>query len=230
MDHSVDIKDHITTVTLNRGAVNALDLPSILFLEEAFRTASAEKALLLTGQGKAFCAGVDTKAYISYTTAERHDLVRAITRMVSALLHHPAPTIAALNGHALGGGFGLMLCTDYRLACEDPAHQFGLPEAAAGVPYPAGPSKVIAHELPGPLLRYLTLTSKSLGSSELLSHQVIDEIVPAEDLRDKAVEAAKTLLAQPAFRIVKQQMRQDLMTAVAQLAASGEEPFLSSFG
>src|SRR5271168_2639186 len=102
---TLSITDHagIAILALNRPPVNALDLAMILALEQSFLGLHQRppKALIVTGSGNAFCAGVDTKAYAGYTPADRRELVLAITRMVAALYTLDVPTIACLNGHAL---------------------------------------------------------------------------------------------------------------------------------
>src|ERR1700758_3958351 len=95
-------------------------------------------------------------------------MVRGITRMVARLLAIPAPVVAAMNGHALGGGFVLMLACDYRIAAAVEAAKLGMTEAKAGIPFPAGPLEVMRHELRPEMLRRLTLTGAVLDPRELL--------------------------------------------------------------
>jgi peptidoglycan/LPS O-acetylase OafA/YrhL len=99
--------------------------------------------VVLTGGGQVFSAGVDTRAFARYSRDQRQAMVRAITRMVAQLLAIPVPVVAAVNGHALGGGFVLMLACDYRIAVDVEAAKFGMTEAQAGIPFPAGPLEII---------------------------------------------------------------------------------------
>ena len=108
-------------LTIDRPPVNALDLDAIASLEQAFAAAAADgpaNGVVLTGAGQVFSAGVDTRAFARYAREQRHAMVRAITRMLARLLAIPVPVVAAVNGHALGGGFVLMLGCDYRLAVD----------------------------------------------------------------------------------------------------------------
>ena len=114
----------VSQVRLDRPPVNALDLPTINAVQSAFETADSSAPIILTGTGKAFSAGVDTRAFGAYSGQEKADMIRAITRMVSAIVSHPAPVIAAVNGHALGGGFVLMLCADFRVVTDDTDAKF----------------------------------------------------------------------------------------------------------
>lgn len=213
-----------TWIRLARPPVNALDAPMIEALREAFETADPARPVILTGDGQAFSAGVDTRAFAGYSPAGKAGMVRAITRMTAAIVSHPAPVIAAVNGHALGGGFVLMLCTDVRLIRDDDGVKYGLTEARAGVPFPAGPLAIIRHHVPQGLLRKMTLTSHVIGRDDLLSASLADRAVPAEDLATAARTAAHDTASQPAFRQVKQQMLGDLAGKLHALAQTGSDP------
>jgi enoyl-CoA hydratase len=230
---SVNDHDGVAVVSIERPPVNALDLPTIEALEFAFaRLAGAppRAGAVLTGAGKTFSAGVDTRAFASYDRETRRRMVLAITRITSAILSMPCPLVAAVNGHALGGGFVLMLCCDYRLAVDDAALRLGLTEARAGVPFPAGPVAVMRREVPAALLRQLTLSSRVVSPQELLPYGVIDRLASAAGIVEEAVTAARDLGSQPAFRVVKQQVRGALAAELRALAAAGSDPFLDSFG
>ena len=129
---------------------------------------SPKNGVVLTGGGQMFSAGVDTRAFAGYGREQRHRMVLAITRMVSHLLAIPVPVVAAINGHALGGGFVLMLGCDYRMAAASEATKLGMTEARAGIPFPAGPLEIMRHELSGEMLRRMTLTSAVLSVQEVL--------------------------------------------------------------
>jgi enoyl-CoA hydratase len=186
--------------------------------------------VVLTGGGQVFSAGVDTGAFARYSRDQRQAMVRAITRMVAQLLAIPVPVVAAVNGHALGGGFVLMLACDYRIAVDVEAAKFGMTEAQAGIAFPAGPLEIIRHELGPELLRRLTLTSAVLSARELLDSRTIDELCAVEDLKSRSLARAKSLAAQPAFHTVKRQIRGSPAQRVAALASAGQDPFLGDFG
>lgn len=219
----------VTQVRLDRPPVNALDLPTINAVQSAFETADSSAPIILTGTGKAFSAGVDTRAFGAYSGQEKADMIRAITRMVSAIVSHPAPVIAAVNGHALGGGFVLMLCADFRVVTDDTDAKFGLTEARAGVPFPAGPLEVIRHEVSPGLLRRLTLSSEIVRASTLMSEGLADQLASPDQLQPSAIKAAQDLASQPAFAVVKRQIRGDLQKQLKALAASGKDPLADQF-
>lgn len=218
--------DETLLITIDRPPVNALDFEAVEALEQAFAAAAREaprNGVVLSGGGKVFCAGVDTRAFAGYSGERRHAMFRAITRMVARLLAIPAPVVAALNGHAMGGGFVLMLACDYRMAADVESAKFGVTEAQAGIAFPAGPLEVIRHELAPELLRRLTLTSAVVGARELLEARIVDELGRVEDLVSRSITCAARLAAQPGFRAVKQQIRGGLAQRVAALAAAGHD-------
>jgi len=216
-------------LTLDRPPVNAMDLDAVLALEAALGDIAAAPppaGLVLTGAGRAFSAGVDTRAFGGYGRADRAAMILGITRMLGRLYALRCPVVAAVNGHALGGGFVLMLACDVRLAAPGEA-RLGLTEAQAGVPFPAGPLEVIRAELAPDLLRRLTLTSETLSPAELDGLGVIDSLVEG-DLVAAAVERAGQLARQPAFGLVKAQLRAPVVARLAALAAAGEDPLIAA--
>jgi enoyl-CoA hydratase len=232
MNISLEHRNEVALLTLRRPPVNALDLPMILALEQVFLKLAQErpKGLVLTSEGPAFCAGVDTKAFAGYRPIERKDMVLAITRMVGALYSLDLPTVAAVAGYALGGGFVLMLGCDVRLVTTAPVARFGLTEAKAGVPFPAGPLEVIRAELPVPALGRLVLTSMTICAAEVVALGVAEPAEREERLVEQALQRAGELAAQPAFSVVKRQLRAPVVSKLAELIDSKTDTFLAAFG
>src|SRR5215468_11151898 len=225
--------DETLLVTIDRPPVNALDLDAIAALEQVFAVATREVpsgGVVVTGRGQVFSAGVDTRAFAGYSRDQRRAMVRAITQMVAQLLAIPVPVVGAINGHALGGGFVLMLACDYRIAADIEAAKLGMTEAQAGIPFPAGPLEVIRHELSPELLRRLTLTCAVLNTRELLEARILDALCTVEDLKLKSIALAKSLATQPGFRAVKRQIRGGLAERVADLASADQDAFFDEFG
>ena len=181
--------------------------------------------VVFTGHGAIFSAGVDTHAFASYDTAQRLVMAQSITRMTAAILSVPVPLVGAINRHALGGGLVLSLCCDWRIAADDQKIKLGLPEAAAGVPFPAGPVEILLNELPGSTVRRLTLSGETMSPQSMQALGVIDELCVREDLLERAIERVRALAIQPGFSIVKRQFRGPLVDKVKALAREGSEPF-----
>jgi len=230
---TTSVIDETLLIVMDRPPVNALDLETIVALEHVFADAvrnTPKNGVVLTGGGQVYSAGVDVRAFAAYSRDQRHELVRAITRMVAQLIAISSPVVAAVNGHALGGGFVLMLGCDYRIAADSELAKLGMTEAQAGIPFPAGPLEVMRHELAPELLRHLTLTSAVLTPREFLQARVLDELCPAQDLRSRSLAIVSKLAAQPGFRAVKQQVRGGLAERIGRFVAAGHDPFLDAFG
>lgn len=232
MPVTTSVIDDTLLIVIDRPPVNALDLDTIIELERVFADAGQKaprNGVVLTGGGQVFSAGVDVRAFVGYSRDQRHAMVRAITRMVAQLIAIPRPVVASVNGHALGGGFVLMLGCDYRIATDSELVKLGMTEAQAGIPFPAGPVEVIRNELAPELLRHLTLSSAVLTPRDFLQARVLDELSAAEELRSRSLAMATKLAAQPGFQAVKRQMRGDLLGRINRFVSSGDDPFLEAF-
>lgn len=223
-----ELSNGVVRLTINRPPVNALDLEAIAMLTSTFKQlaeAPPASGVLLTGAGKAFCGGVDVKAFASLDPAGRIDLARAITAMTASAIALPCPVITLVNGHALGGGLVLALCTDWRIAVDDPRIKLGLLEAKAGVPFPSGPMAILRYLLSGSLMRQLALSSADLSSTTMHDKGIIDELCAADELLQRGLGRLNHLSGQPGFAVVKRQTLAPLVDELTQLVRSGDEPF-----
>jgi enoyl-CoA hydratase len=200
--------DGPTVLRIERPPVNALDLGVIEELAEAVSAelGSAASALVLTGSGPAFSAGIDTKAVATATPAQLAASVTALNAMVSALYSAPVPVVAAVNGHALGGGLVIALTCDIRVAARGD-YVLALNEAQAGVPFPAGPLRVVQAALDPSVASELCLSSRRIGPEEALALHVVDELSEPERLERRAIERAAEMASFGAYARVKQQLR-----------------------
>ena len=206
---TVDDRDGVRVLTLARPPVNAIDLPLVESLTEQLVEAEAAtgcRALVLTGAGRAFSAGVDTLVVPAYDEAMRERMGLAINRMVHALYGLAKPTVAALGGHALGGGLVLALACDFRIGAEG-AYHLGLLEVTAGIPFPAVPLIVVKSELGPRAARRLALGGERITPSDPLAAEILDEIVPAARLLEVAIERAVALADLPGYAMVKRQLK-----------------------
>ena len=221
-------QDGVARLQLAHPPVNALGSEQVDQITQAVRELDGQMPLLISGQGPAFCAGVDTKAFAAYSGEQQAQLVYGISAMTLALLSHPAPMVAAVNGHALGGGLVLMLCADYRLLSDDPLIKLGLTEAAAGIPFPAGPLEIIRHTLNPGVLRQLTLSSRIISPQQAIAAQIADDLCPADKLLERGLAQAVSLAEQPAFAAVKQQVQGDLINRLQAIVAQKADPLAVS--
>src|SRR5438876_4583846 len=162
--------------TINRPERrNALSPGVIDGLLEAFRRAGSDdtvRAVVVTGAGDAaFCAGGDVGGFAQ---ASAESAPAAIARLLDGLWHHPLPTIARVNGRALGGGFGLMLACDLGVAADDV--EVGMPEINLGL-WPHVITAVVQRTVPRRVALELMLTGRRVPAEEALRWGMVNAVV-----------------------------------------------------
>jgi E-phenylitaconyl-CoA hydratase len=196
-------RDRTLLVRIDRPeALNALDPESMIALNAAMREFRDDPELfvaVITGTGeRAFCTGADLKRTLptevsfaeTYFQPYRHSVeaghyVRALTL---SELDIPKPLIAAVNGHALGGGAEIALDCDIRIASDNAT--FGLPEARWGsVPAVGGVSKIL-RAVPRAVAMQMLLTGDRIDATEAHRVGLVSEVVPPDRLLDRALEIA----------------------------------------
>jgi enoyl-CoA hydratase/carnithine racemase len=136
----------------------------------------------------------------------------------------PRPVVCAVNGHAIAGGLVLALCADYRVAATE--GRYGLTELRAGVPYPTMALEVVAAELAAPAARRLVLRADLVDAAALRELGAFDEVVPPDDVLDRALAVAEDLAALPAsaYAATKRRLRADVLGIAARLQAGEVDP------
>jgi enoyl-CoA hydratase len=219
--------DGVRVLRLARPPVNPIDLGLVAEIEAALEAARGGP-LVLAGSATCFSAGVDTKAVRGYGAAERRQMVLGIDRMLARLYGYPGPTVAAVSGHALGGGLVLALACDVRLAASAPA-KIGLTEVTAGIPFPAAALAIVQAELSPPAARDLCLTGRIVDAGEGVALGLFDRVEPAAELVSRAVEAARALAASAAYARVKAQLRAATNARLAHIVAAEDDPLLEGW-
>jgi methylglutaconyl-CoA hydratase len=188
----------IATITLNRpDKRNAISTEMIQELLAALSEAqeSSARVTILTGSGKAFCAGMDIDALRQIASQPAHEHLSDSKRMGElfyTVYAFPKPLIAAVNGAAVAGGCGLATLADITLAV--PEAKFGYTEARIGF-LPAIVSVFLLRQIGEKRARDLLLTGRLIDAAEARDIGLVNEIVPAEKLMARAVEQAETLIA-----------------------------------
>src|SRR5215467_8759300 len=186
----------IATITLNRADKrNAISYELIDDLLAALQQAanSPAQVVILTGAGKAFCSGMDLDNLKQLTGRTHEQNVRDSETMASlfrTLYDFPKPTIAAVNGPAIAGGTGLATLCDFTLAV--PEAKFGYTEVRIGF-VPAIVSSFLIANIGEKRARDLLLTGRLFDAAEALRIGLITEIVPPEQLLDRARALARQL-------------------------------------
>jgi enoyl-CoA hydratase len=221
-------RDGVHLLTLCRPPVNAFDRHLVSGFLEALRAARADPdciAIVVTGCPGIFCAGIDTRETPAYSRLERADMLRTINRMTCQLYSMPKPVVAAISGHALGGGLVIALACDVRLAARG-AFKLGLTEAEAGIPFPAGPLAIVHGELAPHVIRDLTLRAKTVAPDHPAMANVIDRVVDPDALLDEAVKEARALASLCGYREIKAQVRAPVIERLRHIVQEDDEPLL----
>jgi len=184
--------DGVAVITLDRPAIhNAFDDHLIETLTEALEVIGADpdlRALILTGRGKSFSAGADLnwmRRTADYGEDDNLKDARALARLMTTLDQLPKPTLAKVNGAALGGGVGLICCCDMVIAAEHA--RFGTTEVKLGImPSVIGPYVVRA--IGARHARRIMLTGERFDANEALRLGLIHQVATADSL-DEAIEA-----------------------------------------
>jgi enoyl-CoA hydratase len=151
----VDVRDGVHVVMFARPSVNAVnvDLAEALHVAvDSLVDARDCRALVLTGDRRSFCAGIDHRDVPAYDPATRARMLRTINRTIRALYGMAKPVVAAVSGHAIGAGLVIAIASDYRVFTRG-AFKLGFTEAAAGIPFPAAPLAICRAELSPRALR-----------------------------------------------------------------------------
>jgi methylglutaconyl-CoA hydratase len=193
----LDYKDSVATLTLNRPEKrNAL---SFQLIDEMMHTLdeverSSAQVLILTGAGKGFCAGMDLAELRSLLDKSPDEHLKDSTRaaqLFRRLYDFPKPTIAAVNGAAIAGGTGIATMCDFTLAVPDA--RFGYTEVRIGF-VPAVVASILVWQVGHKIARDLLLTGRFFDAEEARRLGLVNEIIPADKLMERARELAGVLL------------------------------------
>ena len=215
----IDLKtdDGIAVVTIAHGKANALDIELCEALVKCFEEfrASDVKAVVITGQGRMFSAGVDLVRVSSGGADYVRKLLPVLNGAFDAVFFLPKPVVAAVNGHAIAGGCVLTCCADRRLMARG-GGRIGVTELLVGVPFPTLAFEIVRAAVPSRHLAEFTLGGATYEADEALSRGWVDEIMEADALMANAMAAARRLasLSPFAFAHTKTQMRQPVVERI----------------
>ncbi len=214
----------VRVLELRHGKANALDLELFGALMEALeeaRAAAGCRALVLTATGGIFSAGVDLKRVLAEGPEYLAAFVPRIGEGLARLFSHPQPVVAAVNGHAVAGGCILACACDRRITADGGA-RIGVPELAVGVPYPSAALEILRFTVGDRALQEVVLTAGTSEVREARRLGLVDEVVPAGELRTRAVAVAAQMaaVAPDTFALTKRQIRQPLLDRLRAPAAA----------
>ena len=184
--------DGIRTLKLAHGKVSAIDieLGEALIQEMDDARDASVKAVILTGTGSSFSAGIDLFRLLKEGPEYGRRFLPVLDNFLRAALTLPKPMIAAINGHAIAGGCILAATCDHRIMTEGNG-RIGVPELAVGVPFPSLPLQIMSARVADGPLRDLVFSGRTVLIDEAKTLGLIDEKCPSGMLMDRAMEVAQ---------------------------------------
>lgn len=202
--------DGIVTLRLAHGKASALDLELAEGLARAVAEidAAGARAIILTGTGSIFSAGVDLVRLVDGGRDYAERFLPALSRLCLDLFALQRPVVVAVNGHAIAGGAILAALSDVKLMARGNG-RIGVPELLVGVPFPPAVLEILRFAWPPQTLGSLVCSGRTVTPDDALRLGVIDEVVEPDALLARAEEHARQLAALPprAFALAKRQLR-----------------------
>lgn len=206
MSTRYEIEGDVAVVTLNRpDRFNAIDAKLSAAVVDALARAGEEaRAVVLTGEGKAFCSGADLSGFTDEYESGEPDLAAHLDEEFHPLVHAiggcAVPVIAAVNGVAAGAGMGLALGCDLRVMAE--SAYFTSAFTAIGLVPDSGSTWLLPHHLGASLALEMALTNRRMSASEAQDRGLCAEVTPDGDVLARALEYAKKLADLPTDALI----------------------------
>ena len=213
-----DDVDEIAVVRLAHGKVNALDLELCEAITRTFAEVDGgpARAIVLTGSGRSFSAGVDLWRLLDAGEAYGKAFLSALVDAFEAVFTFGKPVVAAVNGHAVAGGCILVSGCDRRLMAAG-SGRIGVTELPVGVPFPVSALEILRYALGTQRTREAVLVGATYEPEAAVAKGYLDEVVPPERLLADAVATARRLAGVPAdtYRFTKDQLRRETVQRIA---------------
>ena len=197
-------QDAIGHVVLDRPPANSYDRAFLDELDAAIEDArrdDAVKAILVrSANERFFSAGADINVFAKGDLDVENEFVVCANEAMGKLEAVPKVVVAAINGHCLGGGLEIALCCDFRIAAEG-AYRIGLPEVTLGLLPGTGGTQRLPRLIGRQKALDLMLRGRTLTPQDALAAGVVDEVVPAGMLLDKALERTRAYATGPTYAI-----------------------------
>lgn len=207
---NVEQRGGIGMLHMTHGRANAMDTEFCAGLAAELERQREQdvQALVITGQGRIFSAGVDLLRLVEGGPSYLSGFLPALGRLFETLFSYPKPVVAAVNGHAIAGGCILACAADYRLMTQQKG-RIGVPELLVGVPFPTIALEIMRNAVAPQHLANLLYSGETVAPAQAVEYGMIDELVESDALLERAIAAAERLASLPsrAFTLTKQQLR-----------------------
>ncbi len=217
-DLQVDQDEGVALWRMNRpDRLNAVTMEMYQGLERAIGSAAGQptiRAAILTGAGRAFCVGADLKAHSGRGADDDPGKYIAAGQQTNrALQRFPKPTVAAINGHAIGAGLELALSCDFLIVAEDA--KLRLPELGLGTFFGGGTAYTLAQRVGAARARELLLSGEFVMGTEAAAIGLVTRSVPTDRVFHSAMELARALAAKAPRSVA---LAKDLLDRAPQLS------------
>jgi len=198
-----DKQDGVAVIRLNRPQVlNAMNKRLWLDMQTALEDARADEAIkvvVVTGEGRAFSTGADLKESKTRSIEDYRDYLVSLQEVSRTIIRFEKPTIAAVNGFAIGSGYELALACDIRIAAEEA--KIGSPEAKVTSSVTGGAFRLVQNLIGPGKARELLFTGEYIDGVEAQHIGLVNRAVPAEKLMETVMEMAAKIAANSAFSL-----------------------------
>src|SRR3954464_7399131 len=201
---NVEKHDDVAVVRLEHGKVNALDIELLRAIRETMQGLTSAGAVVMTGNGRAFSAGVDLRRIAEGGPSYAEEFLPALSDAFLSVFDCPRPVVAAINGHAIAGGCVIAAAADLRLMSGG---SIGLTELLVGVQFPTVPLEISRYAFASHTGR-LALTAETFGVDDALRLGLVDEVVGPDELLPRALSRASALggIASHVYAATKEQL------------------------
>ena len=198
-----DKQDGVAVIRLNRPQVlNAMNKRLWLDMQTALEDARADEAIkvvVVTGEGRAFSTGADLKESKTRSIEDYREYLVSLQEVSRTIIRFEKPTIAAVNGFAIGSGYELALACDIRIAAEEA--KIGSPEAKVTSSVTGGAFRLVQNLIGPGKARELLFTGDYIDGAEAQRIGLVNRAVPAEKLMEAVMEMAAKIAANSAFSL-----------------------------
>jgi enoyl-CoA hydratase len=191
------VSEAVALLRFDHGSVNALDLELLEAIRAEVAALAAERvAVVLTGTGKAFSAGVDLFRIVDGGPDYTERYLPTLIAVFDDLFRYPRPLVTAVNGHAIAGGCVIACTGDHRLMAAGRG-RIGIPELLVGVPFPALALGIVRFATADRGIQNLLYTGSTVLPGDAVAAGLVDEVVAPGELIERAVARAEQMAAIP---------------------------------
>jgi enoyl-CoA hydratase len=227
----IERQGEVALLRLENGKANAISPQFADRLETMLSQLGDARAAVITGQGSAFCAGLDLPSLVGLNRAQMRSFIFRFDNLMMRVFELPIPLVAAINGHAVAGGCVLALQADVRIAVDRDTARIGLNETQLGIGLPSLVVESLRWQLPGPSLAAIALEGRLFSPREALQVGLLHQVAPENELLPQALERASALAALPpaGVRMVKESLRRPGAVASRANEAAEAERWLETW-